>query len=266
MTGQAITAPRPTKERITFGKQPEVFLTKLEEILAEWQLAHRTQLSIPEQRLWIETLKGYSLDQIQAAKEHLSRFPPKQQLSDGTVQSWRGMPQIQDVTETISKLPQIQAQRAEEISQTHEWRRNPECQKCDEHGFQYVSNTRELLPPNPIPKAGTYRMRKCDCISLQPKASQLPALPPPAPDPEVIDELKRKINEVVAKAKPQPEVPGWNSLQQAAKSARFSTYAPTDAEPRIVARYVNAKPLTEEELSAKKVEAEKLAERFKQRA
>lgn len=55
-------------------------------------------------------------------------------------------------------------------------------------------------------------------------------------------------------------------LKERIANAPLADQEANHPKPRIVARYVNAKPLTEEELSAKKVEAEKLAERFKQRA
>jgi hypothetical protein len=98
---------------LTFQKQPEMFLAEVGSYLETIQLVYRSKLPQQELVLWRETLKDYSYQEFNQAMTHLISNPPKYELEDGSIQTWRGMPKLPDVVDVILDLRDKSAQAAE---------------------------------------------------------------------------------------------------------------------------------------------------------
>lgn len=96
---------KQTSEQLTFGRAPEEFTRELLERLITLQDAFRTKVAETELDLWVQTLgsAGASIGEIDEAIKEYFLHPPKQQLSDGTIQDWRGMPMVQDIVKEVGK-------------------------------------------------------------------------------------------------------------------------------------------------------------------
>jgi hypothetical protein len=111
---------RQTEKPLTFGRQPEEFLTQLGCFMETMQDAYRQKLSEAEQVLWRETLMHgedrFSIQELHAALAQVVRNPPLMTVDgpDGPVsQAWRGMPKLPDLVDVMLRLREERADAAE---------------------------------------------------------------------------------------------------------------------------------------------------------
>lgn len=93
---------------------------EMAKFLETLQESYRTEISDGEAELWMEMLSGYAFPEIKAAAMDLMRHPPKQQLDDGTTQTWTGMPKVQDLLAAIEEKRQQQAALKRQQQQSRE--------------------------------------------------------------------------------------------------------------------------------------------------
>lgn len=75
--------------------------------------------------MWRETLKDFSAQEFEQALAYLVKNPPKYELEDGTIQTWRGMPKLPDVLWAIDEAREQARQQARERESQRraaEWR------------------------------------------------------------------------------------------------------------------------------------------------
>lgn len=123
---------KQTSAALIFARQPQQFLTQLEELLVTLQDAYRSKLSAAEQQLWVTTLtmgeEGFSMQEVHAAVTEMIKNPPLFEVPgpNGPVtQKWRGMPKLPDLIETMLDLRSRrvgEARREAEQKRQEEWR------------------------------------------------------------------------------------------------------------------------------------------------
>jgi hypothetical protein len=184
---------------------PREFLVRLGVLLTTFQLAYRTTLPDAELRLWRETLEGYSITEIESALSELLRCPPKQQLDDGTIQVWRGMPKLPDVIETIFAMRETAAEAAKQSNV--ERSPDPNCSKCVQ-GWIREGN----------------RVKKCVCWAPRPKIEARPQLMP------AVDDRKTLADVLKTAAMDIPEATPEKLAKPFPETLKYSTYSPSQEE------------------------------------
>lgn len=138
---------------------------------------YRWEMPSSEIEQWLRRLSNYPLEIVQQAIEELKFHP--------SPPDWQGMPNAVTVERVIK----------EQMLLKYQFRRDPECKKCDQEGFVIVQQKSRIY------KNKTVRaVRKCNCWILQPKPDR--ALPELA-EGEIVEPLNlRDVLQAAVKGAP----------------------------------------------------------------
>jgi len=128
---------KPKDGAIVFAPKQKDWRVEMARFLAILSETYRTEISDGEAELWMEMLVSYSFEEIKAAATDLMRNPPKQQLENGEIQAWTGMPKLPDLMQAIEEKRQERRRQADLKRQAEQSREMDDLRKRREAGEEF---------------------------------------------------------------------------------------------------------------------------------